>query len=96
MLVVVAKRLDGIHDRALVLDDGWLEVRRFERTERRIRVADLGPTEVVRDDRKKRLSRPDEHRFRLRFGGDMETAIWVLDTDEEALRAFAAAVDAAR
>ena len=90
-----ADRLDGLYDRSLELADGWLDVMRFGRSQKRIRLADLGATEVVRDDRKKRLSRPDEHRIRVRFGGDMDTAIWVLADDEAKARAFADAVDAA-
>jgi hypothetical protein len=88
-------RLDGLHDRSLVLDDGWLDCLRFGKSQARYRVADLGPTEVVRDDRKKRLSRSDEHRIRVRFGS-IDTAIWVLAEEEAAARAFADAIDAAR
>jgi hypothetical protein len=93
---VASKRLDGLYDRALVLDGEWLDVMRFDKSQKRIALAQLGATEVVRDDRKKRLNRPDEHRIRVRFGGDMDTAIWVLVEDEATARAFAAAVDAAR
>jgi hypothetical protein len=88
-------RLDGLHDRALILDDGWLDCLRFGKSQHRFHVSDLGPTEVVRDDRKKRLSRKDEKRIRVRFGG-IATAIWVHASEEDAARAFAAAVDAAR
>ena len=89
------ERLDGLHDRALVLEDGWLDCLRFGKSQARYRMSDLGPTEVVRDDRKKRLSRHDEKRIRVRFGG-IDTAIWVLAEEEEAARRFADAVDAAR
>lgn len=90
------RRLEGLHDRALVLDGEWLDCLRFGKSRHRVRVAELGATEVERDDRKKRLNRPDEHRIRVRFGGDMDTAIWVLADDEAKARAFADAVDAAR
>ena len=88
-------RLDGLHDRSLILEDGWLDCMRFGKSQARYRVEDLGETEVVRDDRKKRLSRSDEKRIRVRFGG-IDTAIWVLLEDEDEARAFAGAVDAAR
>jgi hypothetical protein len=90
------RRLDGLYDRALVIDGEWLDCLRFEKSQHRVRIAELGATEVVRDDRKKRLNRPDEHRIRVRFGGDTDTAIWVLVDDEAKARAFADAVDAAR
>ena len=89
------QRLDGLDDRALVLDDGWLDVLRWGASQNRFRVADLGDSEVVRDDRKKRFGKPGEERLRVRFGG-AATAIWVPAREEAAARAFAAAVDAAR
>jgi hypothetical protein len=89
------QHLDGLHDRALVLDDGWLDCMRYGSSEHRFRVGDLGETEIVRDDKKKLLGKGREERIRLRFGA-IATAIWVPATDEEAARSFAAAVDAAR
>ncbi len=88
-------RLDGLHDRSLVFDDGWLDCMRHGDSQHRFRVSDLGPTEVVRDDTKKRFGRGGEERIRVRFGG-VATAIWVPAEEEDAARAFAAAVDAAR
>jgi hypothetical protein len=89
------ERLDGLHERSLVLDDGWLDCMRFGSSEHRFRVSDLGATEVVRDDTKKRFGKGGEERVRVRFGG-VATAIWVPASEEAAARAFADAVDAAR
>ena len=68
-------RLDGLDDRALVLEDGWLNVLRWGSSEHRFPVSDLGETEIVRDDKKKLLGKGEE-RIRLRFGS-IATAIWV-------------------
>jgi hypothetical protein len=92
---VSAHRLDGLHDRALVLEDGWLDCMRHGDSQHRFRVSDLGATEVVRDDTKKRFGKGCEERIRVRFGG-VATAIWVPASEEAAARAFADAVDAAR
>jgi hypothetical protein len=88
------KRLAGLDDRALVLEDGWLNVLRWGSGEHRFPVSDLGETEIVRDDKKKLFGKGEE-RIRLRFGS-IATAIWVPAEDEQAARDFAAAVDAAR
>ena len=89
------QRLDGLHDRTLVLDGGWLDCMRFGDSQNRFRVSDLGETEIVRDDVKKRFGKGGEERIRVRFGG-IATAIWVPASEEAAARAFADAVDAAR
>jgi hypothetical protein len=89
------ERLDGLDDRALILDDGWLEVLRWGGSEHRFRVSDLGATEIVRDDKKGRFGRGGEERVRVRFGS-VATAIWVPAAEEDAARRFADAVDAAR
>ena len=89
------QRLDGLHDRALVLDDGWLDCMRFGDSEHRFRVSDLGETEIVRDDKRKRFGKGGEERIRVRFGS-VATAIWVPASEEATARAFANAVDAAR
>ena len=88
-------RLDGLHERSLVLEDGWLDCMRDGDSQHRFRVSDLGETEVVRDDVKKRFGKGGAQRIRVRFGG-IATAIWVPVEQEDAARAFAAAVDAAR
>ena len=88
------QRLDGLDDRALVLEDGWLNVMRWGASQQRITISDLGETEIVRDDKKK-LFGAGEERIRVRFGSVI-TAIWVPVADEQAARDFAAAVDAAR
>lgn len=88
------ERLDGLDDRALVLDGGWLDVLRWGASQIRFPVAQLGETEIVRDDKKKRRGESEE-RIRVRFGA-IATAIWVPASEEDAARAFAAAVDAAR
>jgi hypothetical protein len=89
------QRLDGLDDRALVLDDGWLDCLRWGSSEHRCRIEDLGETEIIRDDKRKRFGKGGEERIRLRFGG-IATAIWVPVPEEAAARAFADAVDAAR
>jgi hypothetical protein len=88
------ERLDGLDDRALVLEEGWLNVLRWGNTQHRIPIAELGETEIVRDDKKKLIGKGEE-RLRVRFGA-VATAIWVPLSDEERAREFAAAVDAAR
>ncbi len=89
------ERLDGLDERSLVLDDGWLDCMRYGSSEHRFRVGDLGETEIVRDDKKKLFGKGREERIRVRFGG-IATAIWVPAAEDEAARSFAAAVDAAR
>jgi hypothetical protein len=91
----MAVRLDGLDERALVLDDGWLDCMRHGSSQHRFRVSDLGDTEIVRDDKRKRFGKGGEERIRVRFGG-IATAIWVPASEEAAARAFADAVDAAR
>ena len=88
-------RLDGLDERALVFDDGWLDVTRWGASTHRFRVSDLGETEIVRDDKKGRFGKAGEEHIRVRFGG-AATAIWVPAAQEDTVRAFAAAVDAAR
>lgn len=88
------QRLDGLDDRSLVLEDGFLNVMRWGSSTDRIALSDLGETELVRDDKKK-LFGSGEERFRLRFGA-IVTAIWVPAERETEAREFAAAVDAAR
>ena len=61
----------------------------------RFRVSELGDSEIVRDDKKKRFGKGGEERIRVRVGG-IATAIWVPASEEAAARAFADAVDAAR
>ena len=81
------ERLDGLDDRALVLEDGgWLNCLRWGATQNRFHAGDLGETEIKADGKDK---------IRLRFGG-IATAIWVPLEQEQAARDFAAAVDAAR
>lgn len=87
-------RLDGLDDRSLVLEEGFLNVMRWGSSTDRIALADLGDTEIVRDDKKK-LFGADEQRIRLRFGA-IVTAIWLPAADEPRAREFAAAVDRAR
>jgi hypothetical protein len=82
-------RLEGLDDRALMLEEEFLNVLRWGASQQRFPVADLGETEIVRDDKGK------EERIRLRFGS-IATAIWVPLADEEKAREFAAAVDAQR
>lgn len=81
--------LEGLDDRALVLDGGWLDVLRWGASQMRFPVSQLGESEIVRDDKRK------QERIRVRFGS-IATAIWVPASEEAAARAFAAAVDAAR
>jgi hypothetical protein len=88
------ERLEGLDDRALVLEEGWLSVLRWGSTQNRIPISELGETEIVRDDKKKLIGKGEE-RVRVRFG-PVATAIWVPVADEERAREFAAAVDAAR
>jgi hypothetical protein len=88
------QRIDGLDDRSLMLEDGFLNVMRWGSSTDRIALGELGETELVRDDKKK-LFGDNEARFRLRFGA-IVTAIWVPAADEQAARRFAAAVDAAR
>jgi hypothetical protein len=83
------EQLDGLDDRALVLDGGWLDVLRWGASQIRFPVSQLGETELVRDDKRK------QERVRLRFGS-VATAIWLPAAEEAAARAFADAVDAAR
>ena len=87
-------RIDGLDDRSLILEDGFLNVQRWGSSEARIALADLGETEIVRDDKKK-LFGSGEERIRMRFGA-IQTAIWVPAEREQEARAFAVAVDAAR
>jgi hypothetical protein len=87
-------RIDGLDDRALILEDGFLNVMRWGSSQERISLADLGETEIVRDDKKK-LFGSGEERIRMRFGSVI-TAIWVPASEEQTARDFAAAVDAAR
>jgi hypothetical protein len=88
------ERLDGLDERSLVLDDGWLDVLRWGSSENRFPVAQLGETEIVRDDKKKLFGKGEE-RIRIRFGA-VATAIWLPASEEPAARRFAEAVDAAR
>jgi len=88
------QRLDGLDDRALVLEDGWLNVLRWGSSQHRFPLSELGDTEVARDDKKKLFGQGEE-RIRVSFGG-VATAIWVPADQEQAARDFAAAVDAAR
>jgi hypothetical protein len=88
------QRIDGLDDRSLILEDGFLNVMRWGSSTDRIALSDLGETEIVRDDKKK-LFGDNEERFRMRFGA-IVTAIWVPATEEQNARDFAAAVDAAR
>lgn len=88
------QRIDGLDDRSLILEDGFLNVMRWGSSTDRIALTDLGETELVRDDKKK-LFGDNEERFRLRFGA-IVTAIWVPAADEQKARDFAAAVNAAR
>jgi hypothetical protein len=87
-------RIDGLDDRSLILEDGFLNVMRWGSSTDRIALSDLGETEVVRDDKKK-LFGAGEERIRMRFGA-IVTAIWVPAEREQEARDFAAAVDAAR
>jgi hypothetical protein len=86
--------LNGLHDRSLILEDGFLDVRRWGDEVSRIAVADLGETEIVRDDKKHMFGKTEEL-IRLRFGA-IVTAIWIEADREDEVKAFAAAVDAAR
>lgn len=88
------ERIDGLDDRTLILEDGFLSVLRWGDTVDRIPLSNLGETEVVRDDKKK-LFGAGEERIRMRFGG-IVTAIWVEADREQEARDFAAAVDTAR
>lgn len=88
------QRLDGLDDRSLVLEDGFLNVMRWGSSTDRIALTDLGETELVRDDKKK-LFGANEERCRLGFGA-IVTAIWVPADQEQQAKDFAAAVDAAR
>jgi hypothetical protein len=87
-------RIDGLDDRSLILEHGFLNVMRWGSSTDRIALSDLGETEIVRDDKKK-LFGSGEERVRMRFGA-IVTAIWVPAADEQKARDFAAAVDAAR
>jgi hypothetical protein len=80
------ERLNGLDDRTLVLEEGFLSVLRWGDS--------LGETEIVRDDKKK-LFGDNVERVRLRFGA-IVTAIWVEADREQEVRDFAAAVDTAR
>jgi hypothetical protein len=86
--------LNGLHDRSLILEDGFLNVQRWGDNVTRIAVSELGETEIVRDD-KKHMFGPTEELIRLRFGA-IATAIWVEADREQEVKDFAAAVDAAR
>jgi len=88
------QRLDGLDDRALVLEDGWLSVLRWGASQQRFPLSELGDTEVVRDDKKKVFGKGEE-RIRVRFGS-IATAIWVPAAEEQTAHEFASAVDAAR
>jgi hypothetical protein len=87
-------RIDGLDDRSLILEDGFLNVMRWGSSTDRIALGDLGETEIVRDDKKK-LFGAGEERIRMRFGA-IVTAIWVPADREQEAHDFAAAVDAAR
>jgi hypothetical protein len=87
--------LNGLHDRSLILEDsGFLSVRRWGDDVSRIAVADLGETEIVRDDKKHMFGKTEEL-IRLRFGA-IVTAIWIEADREQEVKDFADAVDAAR
>lgn len=86
--------LEGLDDRALILEDGFLTVTRWDDLVERIPVAKLGETEIVRDDKRKVFG-PNIERVRLRFGA-IATAIWLEADREQEVRDFAAEVDAAR
>lgn len=88
------ERLEGLDDRALILEDGFLSVTRWGDNVSRIALSDLGETELVRDDKKK-LFGDNQERVRLRFGA-IVTAIWIEADREQEAKDFAAAVDAAR
>jgi hypothetical protein len=88
------ERLNGLDDRTLILEEGFLSVQRWGDNVSRIALADLGETEVVRDDKKKMFG-ANEERIRVRFGA-IVTAIWVEADREQEAKDFAAAVDAAR
>jgi hypothetical protein len=87
-------RLNGLDDRTLVLEEGFLTVLRWDDNVARVPLSDLGETEIVRDDKRK-LFAENEERIRLRFGA-IVTAIWVEADREQEVRDFAAVVDAAR
>ncbi|MFT4049609.1 MAG: hypothetical protein QM648_07195 [Solirubrobacterales bacterium] len=87
-------KLEGLDDRALILEDGFLTVTRWADLVDRIPLDKLGETELVRDDKKK-LFGANEERVRLRFGA-IVTAIWLEADREQEAREFADAVDAAR
>jgi hypothetical protein len=88
------ERLNGLDDRTLVLEEGFLSVLRWGDSVDRIPLSHLGETEIVRDDKKK-LFGDNVERVRLRFGA-IVTAIWVEADREQEVRDFAAAVDTAR
>jgi hypothetical protein len=88
------QRIDGLDDRSLILEDGFLNVMRWGSSTDRIALAELGETEIVRDDKKK-LFGAGEERIRMRFGA-IVTAIWVPADQEQQARDFAAAVNAAK
>jgi hypothetical protein len=86
--------LEGLHDRALAIDGGNLQILRWGAEQNRVPLVNLEPSELVRDDNKK-LFGADEERYRLGFGAVI-THIWVPAEKQAEAEAFAAAVDAAR
>jgi hypothetical protein len=86
--------LEGLDERALVLDGDNLQIIRWGDEQDRVPVAKLEPAKVVRDDKRKLLG-ANEERVRVGFGA-LITNIWLpLERQAEA-EAFAAAVNAAR
>lgn len=88
------QKLEGLDDRALVLDGSNLQILRWDAEQDRVPLSNLEPAKIVRDDKRK-LFGADEERVRIGFGAVI-TNIWVpLERQAEA-ETFAAAIDSAR
>ena len=97
------QKLEGCDDRALILEEGWLNVMRWGASQHRFPISEVGPSEVARNDKGKLLGLFGQkvERVRICFGepgytGRLATSIWLPLAREQEARDFAAAVDAAR
>jgi hypothetical protein len=92
--MAAVEMLEGLDDRALAIDGNNLQILRWGAEQNRVPLANLEPSSIVRDDKKK-LFGANEERIRIGFGAVI-TNIWLPLKRQPEAEAFAKAVEAAR